>query len=416
MDSPSWTDALHSAFSSCLHCFQSSSSDSDLESTQNRGRPPRHLESLLAEPQDTDTEAETVSLHSNIGDNSRRRQRRQQKKKNGNITLFGFDLFGKRPTTGPIHLSGDEDEGEASPGLHRSRRRPSRTSSLTFDGNVSDAAPLDSAAIGERIVEVGELRVAKEREREERRKMRKERKELKRLAQSYPNIPSPFQHAVYLQNPLENFGGPYHRGPAAPPVEDDEADFDGGLYAARKPNDGSSVSGGGSDSRRSPSGTSASRSDYSSSNPSPLPANFIQPHLQNLHPHVRLEAQPKLKKKKSKKSSPASGASSFQTKSSSSQSRSSASATSSDQTPSLASPVSTLSPVLSDGGVPSPLNGGAGKKPSLMMHFEDGPAFSVEERSFPSSGLGFGSGGMRGSGGRGGNAFTRSGAFLASRD
>jgi hypothetical protein len=57
-------------------------------------------------------------------------------------------------------------------------------------------------------------------------------------------------------------------------AQDNDTDFNGGLYAARKPNDGSSVSGGGLDSRHSPSGTSASRSDYSSSRPSPLVGDF----------------------------------------------------------------------------------------------------------------------------------------------
>ncbi|KIK66316.1 hypothetical protein GYMLUDRAFT_38136 [Collybiopsis luxurians FD-317 M1] len=453
MDSPSWTDAFHSAFTSCLHCFKAPSSDSDAESLHNNSRsnrPPRHLESLLAEPVDTDTEAETVSLHSNIGDSGNRRQRTKKNKKNNsrNITLFGFDLFGKRSTTGPIHLSEDEDEEG---GYHRrSRRRPSRSSSLTFDSNMSDAAPLDSAAIGERVIEEEELRAAKEREREERKRKRKDRKEMKRLAQAlvqdgsagdfegfqgsgdnYPNIPSPFQHAMYLPNTSEDFG-PFQNG-VAPPVpapmpqnDDDDADFDGGLYASRKPQDGSSVSGGGSDSRRSPGGTSASRSDYSNSRPSPVPSplatDLISP---THHHHTVLEPQlePK-KKKKSKKSSSSSATSSSKTKSSS-KSRSSASATSSDQTPSLASPISTASPVLSSDGAaaPSPLSERFPeenrKKPTPMMDFEGMQGFGAEERGFPSPGLGFGNTGSgMGMGGLGTprNNIARGGAFLATRD
>ncbi|KAJ3742806.1 hypothetical protein DFH05DRAFT_1256769 [Lentinula detonsa] len=407
MDSPSWTDVFHSAFSSCLHCFQAPSNDSDSDSVQ---RPPRYLESLLTEPLlDTDTEAETVSLHSNVGDNRQRRKKKQNKR----ITFFGFDLFGKR-STGPIHLPEDDEEVD---GLlrrpRRQRQRPTRISSssspstITFDGNVSDAAPLDSAAISERVIEEEETRAAKEREKDERRRKRKQRKEMKKFAQvlmqnggegefegfqgsggSYPHIPSPFQPGFLPSPNLDGFG-PFHQAiHVAQGDEDDAADLDGSLYAARKPNEGgSSISGGGSDSRRSPGGTSTSRSDYS------------DPRLLSMTGNVQ-PSQPKTKSKKSK--SPVSTSSSSKTKST--KSRSSASATSSEQTESLASPASLNSlnspsltenkPILEfqSSGLPKP---GFGK-------------FGDFERSFPSPGLEF-NGAPR-------NGVARGGAFLASRD
>ncbi|KAJ4480873.1 hypothetical protein J3R30DRAFT_2367291 [Lentinula aciculospora] len=403
MDSPSWTDVLHSAFGSCLHCFKSTSRDNDSDSVQ---RPPRYLESLLTEPLlDTDTEAEIVSLHSSVGDNNRRRRKQKQKQ----VTFFGFDLFGKR-STGPIHLP--EDEEEVDELLRRSRRQkqrstrissPSLPSAITFDGSVSDAAPLDSAVIDERVIEEEERRAVKEREKEERRRKRKERKEMKKLAQvllqnegqgefegfqgsggSYPHLPAPFQQE-FLPSPNSDDFGPYlqaHNHAHADGEEDDAADLDGGLYAARKPNEGgSSSSGGGSDSRRSPKGTSMSRSDYSDS-------------LSQANDFAPFQS---ITKKKSSKSS-ASTSSSSKTKST--KSRSSASATSSERTTSLASPISSI----------------AEDKPSRVaiegLGFPRSGFGNLDsERSFPSPGLGTG-----GFNGAPRNGMARGGAFLASRD
>ncbi|KAJ3762539.1 hypothetical protein EV360DRAFT_79216 [Lentinula raphanica] len=418
MDSPSWKDVFHSAFGSCLHCFKAPSSidDSDSDSFQ---RPPRYLESLLTEPLlDTDTEAETVSLHSNVGQNQSRRKKKLQKK---HITFFGYDLFGRR-STGPIHLpEDDEEDGDEIPRRsRRQRQRPARTSSSTisFDGNISDAAPLDSAAINERVIEEEEVRAAKEREKEERKRKRRERKEMKRFAAalaqtggegefegfqgsgtSYAHIPSPFQQEFLPSSPSvsSDYFGPFQQATASAVDgdEDDAADLDGGLYAARKPNEGgSSVSGGGSDSRRSPGGTSASRSDYSDSRPSSLASEF-QP--------------PKPKTKKPKKSSSSSSSS----KTKSAKSRSSASATSSEQTESLvspASPNSLMSPASSFGMIPP---SGAEDKPAVDFQRSGFPmpgfgTYSDSARYFPSPGLGF-NGVPR-------NGVARGGAFLASRD
>lgn len=412
MDSPSWKDAL---IGSCLQCFKTPAGDSDSESIHNHPqRPSRHLEPLL-EPllTDTDTEAETLSLHSNIGDTRRQRKQKQKQKRNNiGISFFGFDLFGKQAA--PIHLPEDEDEVDELL-RRRDRRRPNRdsSSSITFDGSVSDAAPLDSAAIGERVVQEEELRAIKEREKEERRRKRKERKEMKRLAQalvqnrddgefegfqgsgdnvgvagSYPNIPSPFQQARYSHSPHTEEFGPFRS------ADEDDADLDGAVYVAR--NDGSSVSGGGSDSRRSPGGTSASRSDHSYSR---LPGATIA--------DLSASTQIQPKKKKSKKS-PSLTSSNVK----SSTSRSSASATSSDQT-SLASPASLMSPIYSDellaDNFPRDSALESRKKPTLVFEGSGFPNSGVnaDDRSFPSPGLGFNA--PR-------NFQARGGAFLASRD
>jgi len=434
MDSPSWSDAFHSAFSSCLHCFHSPSTESLHNDNQSANNPqrPRHLESLLepllTDPGDTDNEAETVSLHSNIGGTSNRRRNDHKRTKRRGISLFGFDLFGKRSGAIQLSESEDDDEYEALRRSRRSQRGLTSSRSLTFDGNISDAAPLDSAAIDERVVEEQEqLRAAQARqkqEKKERRRKRKEKKELKSLAQAlaqnvhggelefegfqgsgdhisshshpYPHIPSPFQQG-FLQspdpspNPGRGFDdyGPFHGANAY----DDDADFDGSLYAARK--EGSSVSGGGSDSRRSPGGTSASRSDHSQS-PSPSPL-------------APTGAEPK-KKKKSKKSSSNSNSSlaTSSSKTKSNKSRSSASATSSDQ-PSLASPIYSPSPLSEGFSLPM-------KEPTLEYEdseFSSPGLFNIENRNFPSAGLGFGGNRSRS---HSNSAQARSGAFLASRD
>ncbi|KAF5370280.1 hypothetical protein D9758_006928 [Tetrapyrgos nigripes] len=219
--SPSWSDAVHATVGSCLSCFRQSSGDSADEAESFNRRPPRHLESLLTDVQDTDTEAETVSLHSNVGDSQAARRRRQRKKKRASgarsISLFGFDLFGKR--TGAIRLPDsdeEEDRTNGDDGASRRRQRGQRhqsgqsndatgntrssSRSLTFD---SDATSLDPAVIDDLTPEQLEERarlaeaeaieararaeaaeVERRREKEERRRKRRERKELKRMAEA----------------------------------------------------------------------------------------------------------------------------------------------------------------------------------------------------------------------------------------
>lgn len=183
----SWSDSLQAVFASCLYCLQSPT-DADRDHNDNQGTlrprnglnytipPPRarpdELEGLLADADSTD--AETLSLHSNLGDERRRRKRRHPRK---GIRLFGWDLFG-RP---PIHLAESDEEGD---GQGRSERRSRTISSSTLD---SDAAPLDASTIEHlSAARLAEATAAAEEERrrakEERHRLRRERKELKRMA------------------------------------------------------------------------------------------------------------------------------------------------------------------------------------------------------------------------------------------
>lgn len=308
----SWADGVKATFSSCLVCFPSSTADSDDEHLANTRRshhpglidaipPPRarpdELEGLLADADDADT----ISLHSNVGERRRERRRRPRK----GITLFGYDLFG-RP---PIHLSDSEDEHDA-----RDGRRDRTISSSTLD---SDAAPLDPSAIDElSAARLAAATAAAEDERrrakEERRALRRERKELKRVAMEmglslqkgeefegfqgsggdvpYRSRTGPSSGSDSLPgSPFVNEEfGPFAGGPQAQDGDDadaDHADFGAESYARRKPNGTSS--GGGSDSRSRTSGSASNSNSNSNpvynhhyiSQPSPLgsPALPAQP-------------------------------------------------------------------------------------------------------------------------------------------
>lgn len=281
----SWSDSIQAAFSSCLFCFRSSDEhhdhDNDQEQAQYGARqrnglnfvvpPPRarpdELEGLLAGSDSPD--AETLSLHSNIGDERRRRKRRKPRK---GISLCGYNLFG-RP---PIHLdSEDEDAGN---------RRSRTISTSTLD---SDAAPLDASALDERaIAQLTAATAAAEEEqrraKEERRRLRRERKELKRMALAMamgmqphngegefegfpgsgpaPGVQSigPGSGSVSTGSPFEEEFGPFAQGDDT--VEED-ADFGAETYIRRAPN-GTSAGGSASDSQ---SRTSASMSNVDSS-------------------------------------------------------------------------------------------------------------------------------------------------------
>ena len=188
---------------------------------------PDELQGLLADPEDTDVDAERMSLHSNPGAARRGKKKRRTKKKYSNsdgnprrITLFGYNLFG-RGVAPPIHLPEDEEDAlYAGPSSHRQRKisttststtdsgsspNPSQTlltahSTATFD---SDAAPLDvetiaalsspdkaaaaieaaqAAAAAQAALEAERKREREEKE--ERRRRRRERKEMKRVAEA----------------------------------------------------------------------------------------------------------------------------------------------------------------------------------------------------------------------------------------
>ncbi|KAH7919592.1 hypothetical protein BV22DRAFT_1040742 [Leucogyrophana mollusca] len=173
MDNFSYADSLRAAFASCLPCFNRSSSPGANEVASSDQRPRRghsdELEGLLQDTGDADTEAETLSLHSNIGSGVRRTRKRPA----FSVTLFGLHLFG-RP---PIYLPDDDDEADT-----RRRRQPGTASSSTLD---SDAAPVDASTIARlSSPELGareQLRQEEERRRKiERRARRRERRERER--------------------------------------------------------------------------------------------------------------------------------------------------------------------------------------------------------------------------------------------
>lgn len=401
MDSPSWSDAISAAIGSCLPCFNTSNDiDHDsLRTSSSRNRPPQHLESLLADPQDTDTEAETVSLHSNLGSGNGRRKKKKKRSGNGNgITLFGLNLFG-RPT-GPIHLPEDEEEVDRllNRPSNRRERQTSSSSSTTHTGGTrssfdADAAPLDPALIDqltpaqlEERAREAELQAEEARRaKEERRRIRREKKEMKRLAAQLavggPGEEEEFEGFQGSGGPSPSRDGyPFIPPPLLSPDTigtqslDDEADgsadLDGTLYTGRS-RAGASASGRGSDSQRSPaSGSVVSYSDGQHQT------------AVNLTPSTTPST-------KQKKKSSSSG------KSKSTRSRSSAA--SSTQSPSLASPVGSEFTNLP---APSPLGDRFPKKPSVVT----AESFANEDRGFPSPGFG------------GQTRVGRNGAFLASRD
>ncbi|OAX40549.1 hypothetical protein K503DRAFT_687342, partial [Rhizopogon vinicolor AM-OR11-026] len=166
MDGFSYKDSIRAAFASCLPCISSTVPVQSNDNTYTDARTHSELEGLL---RDADTEAETLSLHSNIGAG----RRKQRKRPTFSLTLFGYTLFG-RP---PIYLSDDEDE--------RGWRRPLGTvSSSTLD---SDAAPLDASTIArlsspDRIEVEQQRREEEARRKAERKARRRERRERERMS------------------------------------------------------------------------------------------------------------------------------------------------------------------------------------------------------------------------------------------
>ncbi|KAH8116064.1 hypothetical protein DFH11DRAFT_1583964 [Phellopilus nigrolimitatus] len=314
MDSFSWTDSVRATVSTCLPCFASTQQDPGDSANENEGRSARRgashydeLEGLLGDVE-MDVDAETMSLHSNIGHEGAD-GRRKKKKKRGpkkSIRLFGYDLFGRRP----IHLSESEDDEPVTLSARRQRlgRLSSAHSSSSISAFDSDASPLDAAAISQLsaqdiaaraaheafLHEAEEQRRREEREeKEERRRRRRERRELKRVAEALQNgagmnmdgeefegfpgsgqLRSPFSAVsesvmsspTVPNAPVEEFG-PYIGG-AIPPVVcgDDaavgEADFGGEAYARKTRSRGSDSS---RSRTQSQSQTSASHSNAGSS-------------------------------------------------------------------------------------------------------------------------------------------------------
>ena len=256
----SWSDSAKAAFSPCLPCLNPTCRlrRNDQPSSQDSSRP--DLDRLLQDV-DTDTEAETLSLHSNVGGS--RRKRRKKRGPSKIITLFGYNLFGK-PS---IRLEGDDYLTAAivSPagghGPSNSVRKSISTSTLD-----SDAAPLDPSTIAQlsaaQSPSLGpsEEELRRKEERKRRRRERKERNEAlaRAIGQaddefegfpgSGPAIPAPLPRQEFvLVSPLS-------------PNEElaEDPDFDAVAYTTRR-HPGSTRSD--SDSR--------SRTSASASNPDP---------------------------------------------------------------------------------------------------------------------------------------------------
>ncbi|KAI0824936.1 hypothetical protein BC628DRAFT_1321592 [Trametes gibbosa] len=347
----SWSDSFQAAFSSCLPCIKHPDAPSDSEDYGNgNGEHPRRaliahgiippprarpdeLEGLLADASD---DAETLSLHSNIG-NDRRRGKGKGKSKskkwrNGapkHIRVFGYDLFGRPPA---IHLPETDDEAEPPRGGEDTRTRTISTDTLD-----SDAAPLDVAAIeglsAARHAEALEREAEERRAKAERRRRRRERRELKRAAmtralEQQTNGGEEFEGfqgsgpAYDLGGPLspslgsgsgsmsvsdsQDFG-PFAQGQFAQPFDTDaalaaeaEAEGDGADFGAesytRRPRRSTLTGGrsGTSDTRSSSTGTGSNSQTYPHPHPSASVAPYNHQYLaqQQQHPMPRSPLSP----------------------------------------------------------------------------------------------------------------------------
>lgn len=326
MDNFSWQDSFQAIFGPCLACLHKPpqlESDDELDQNASSRNPNRRarsdeLEGLLA---DTD-DAETLSLHSHIGDRDHKRKKKRKPKKA--IKVFGYDLFG-RP---PIHLTDDEDETQAE-GSSGRREGHGQERQRTISSSSMDAAPLDPSTIERMSAAQVAAKVAAEEEerraKEERRRKRREKKELKRASLAmalhqagFPDhdghTPSPFHRsmvdgadtpstAISSPAPFDDFG-PFEHGQAthvqshldADDADFDGADFGGASYARRT---GASNSGGtGSDSRSRTSG-SISNADSSRYNHHYLAQEAAVPLPRSPHEFPVATDLPK-KKRKSK--------------------------------------------------------------------------------------------------------------------
>lgn len=428
----SWSDSVQAAFS-CLPCIRTPSDSDSLNQNDDspsgsfggtrgvRRARANELEGLLADAGDTDTEAETMSLHSNIGSGERRRKKKRGFKK---ITVFGWNLFGKPP----IQLPDDDDDAL----LRRHNRKPATPTTLSSATLDSDAAQLDSEAIEQLQISSAQLdaraaaaEAEDKRLKEERRQLRRERKELQRAAKAlalaaeganafeganfdgfpgstYRNIPSPFQN-VQPQAPPQQLSPPplkskanegfgiaaYFTGqPAAADPDSDDADLGGQLYARRATSGNSN----GSDSR---SRTSASVSNPDQSGPrynhytsQPAPHQVPLPRSSHSDAISAGYSEPPRKTKSSR--------------SKSNKSQSSKRSSSTSQSISVASPLDTSFPASPAVALPhSPFNGSMSVP---REEFEGFPMDGGEGLGFPSAGFGGGRGKAR-----------DMGAFLADR-
>ena len=311
MDSFSWSDSFRATLSSCLPCLsRDTESDDGLDQQARSGSAREELERLLDEPM-TDHEAETMSLHSNVG-GARRKKRTKRRTRNKSIRIFGVDLFGRRPVP-----TGDDEEDEGPIGGSRARTA-GLTSTSTLD---SDAAPLADDAINDftaraqqrwapgvtdEQLAVEEADERKRLETEERRAQRKGRKVLKRLAElgSFNNHQNPDEFEGFVGSgsagsPVADEFGPFVGGqtserPAQHEQEDEEvADFDAVAYTTKR-----GAGQNGSSHSRKHSRTTASLSTEEDRRRTPAP-NTSTPHTDFEGQTTPVPTAPKSKRRKS---------------------------------------------------------------------------------------------------------------------
>lgn len=234
MDDFSWSDSIKAALAPCFSCLHTTPETNINEHSRNS------LEGLLADVGDTDNEAETLSLHTNPGD-----RRRKKKRSPKNMTIFGYNVFGKPP----IRLEGEDSLSAGAPSRSGpSVQRKPTISSSTMD---SDAAPLNQSTIdGLSTAQLNDRMMATEeeerRQKEERRRLRRERKELRRMSLSIAMDREQegfegFPGSVTATH--ENMPTPYRKSSAHDDfvqvdhldADEEGADFEAEMYTARKP-------------------------------------------------------------------------------------------------------------------------------------------------------------------------------------
>ena len=271
MDSFSWSDSFRATLGSCLPCLSRGvEPDDELDQQVGRGgaRSAREeLERLLDEPM-TDHEAETMSLHSNVG--GARRKKKDKRKTHKSIRILGVDLFGRRSI--PAEEDAEDEDGPT-------RGSRARTSGLISTSTLdSDAAPLADDAISDFATRAQQrwapdvtdeqltAEEAAERERlekEEHRARRRERRELNRLAEmgifnsqqnldEFEGFPGSGSGVSRVADDFGPFVGGQAGEPPAQREQEDEgvADFDAVAYTSKRGAGSSSEQNGSSHSRK----------------------------------------------------------------------------------------------------------------------------------------------------------------------
>lgn len=316
MDSFNWADSIRATLGTCIPCIKASpDSDGELENASRGHVSARdELERLLDEPLSDEDNAETMSLHSNVGV----RRRTAAPKPRKSIRLFGVDLFGKRPIRNSVEQDDEETHAD------RDTRRPRAISTSTLD---SDAAPLADDAIAgftakahqrwappqtDEELAAEELREQERLEQEAQRERRRERKQIKKLAalgafsgsQDFEGFPGSGSGAPPT---LDEFG-PFIGHPVQQPEQlkpdsgedrEEDADFGATAYTKKRRTAGSesSRSGSGSHSRTRSTLAPGDSNDTTESKRTQEP---VTPKKQRLSPTSILETDSPARKSKTK--------------------------------------------------------------------------------------------------------------------